>query len=315
MARTKLMKVSSALGMCGILAAGVGCGSNANTNAPDASAMRRANAIPALRRSASDRRADSVKMVAIRNVVNDMVKDVKDHPTEWFGDRKHRTRDGFCKGLTRLIRKHISRTEPTLGFKRSDAERDRVAMTYASAAGCGTRSGRASIYAPAVFVPALKVSRAVPQGDADMFVDANWSGAALDRLAIYGDDMLFGRVGAHDYEQGLPAIDDAVFVEGANQMGSLIASPPVTGGDGAGEGGGGDGLPMMSIYFMPPWASAGIAGCISGVAGDVGDIVLGARLGFAMWGPLGGIGGAIAVTGEACAFGGGAALLTYFWMK
>lgn len=312
MARSKLMRLSSALGMCGILVTGAACGSNPNTNAPDAAALRQASAMPALQRSASDRRADSVKLAAIHSVVNGMMQDVKDHPNDWFGDRKHRTRDSFCRGLTRLIRKHIARTEPALGIKRTNAERDRVAMAYASAGGCGTRSGKASIYAPVAFASALRVAPTVHQDDAQAFIEANWNGEAVTRLAIYGDDMLFGRVGAHDYRAGLSALDDAVFVEGARQMESVITNPPVTGG---GDGDGGDGLPMMSIYFLPPWASAGIGGCIGGVGGQVSDIVLGARLGFAMWGPLGAVGAAVAVTGEACAFGAGAALLTYFWLK
>jgi hypothetical protein len=243
--------------------------------------------------------------------MNDMVKDAQQHPNDWFGDRKHRTRDSFCKGLTRLIRKHISRTEPALGITRTNAERDRIALEYASAGGCGTRSGRASLYAPVAFVPPLKVAPMARQDDADAFVNANWTGEGVTRLAIYGDDVQFGRVGSHDYEAGLSAIDDAVFVEGKNQLSALLASPPMTGG---GDDGGGD-LPITSIYFLPPWANAGIAGCIGNVGGSVSDIVLGARLGFSMWGPLGAIGAAVAVTGEACAFGGAAAILSYFWIK
>jgi hypothetical protein len=282
---------------------GAACGSNSNTNAPDAAALRQASTMPDLRRSASDRRADSVKMAAIHSVVNGMIQDVKEHPNDWFGDRKHRTRDSFCRGLTRLIRKHIVRTEPALGITRTNAERDRAAMAYASAGGCGTRSGRASIYGPVAFAPAAPaLAPPARQDDVDAFIAANWNGEGVTRLAIYGDDMLFGRVGAHDYRAGLSPIDDAVFVEGAAQMESVINNPPVTGG---GDDGG-DGLPIMSIYFLPPWASAGIGGCIGGVGGQVSDIVQGARLGFAIWGPLGAVGVAAAVTGEACAFGAGA---------
>jgi hypothetical protein len=215
---------------------------------------------------------------------------------QWFGARKNRTQASICRGLERLIAKHLVTYEQAKHRSRTPAARAARAAEIVRGSGCG-QPAPMMMFGSAM---ALRVAAPPPMPDeVDDWFAANWH-----------EDFWTGRVNAwadagimfiDPYISGMTDYEVAKFQ--SVQCAAMYAVNDIANTEGES---------MMMMYFIPGWMKAALAGCAATVITSIPEIVTGAKLGFALGGGPGGAAlAATAVAGEMCIYGAVAGYVGY----
>lgn len=229
----------------------------------------------------------------IRKIVQETTRDGKGNAAKWFGDRKHRTPESVCNGITRLIAKHMVTYEDAKQRRRSDAERLSAAGRIVQATGCG-RLRQMSMFRSPSLVAALNPVAAPDEVDDWLSVNwhpSSWAGAVQNFIDNGGGSIDPYTPGMTEFEV---ANLETVYCSQSYTIEELTAS--------GGGGGGGDGEDPMMMYYWPAWAKAALVGCGASVIGNIPEIAEGVRVG-AFWGPGAAVAAGVAVAAEYCLYG------------
>jgi hypothetical protein len=237
----------------------------------------------------------------LRSVVMDAARDGIKNAKYWFGERKQRTPESVCRGLERLLTKHLAKYDAAKGRQRTPAELTAEAALIVEEIRCGMAAPMSMFGRPLAMMAPLAVPDSMDDWLAENFRQESWS-MAVENHALNGGGSISG------YTGGMTEFEVANFDAVACAQRDAIADLTVV----EAETGGGSGEDPMMMYFMPMWAKMALGGCAGNVIVNVASIVEGAKLGAALFGgPGGAVAGAVLVAAEHCAFGAVAGYVAY----
>lgn len=233
----------------------------------------------------------------IHTIVVAATRDGIDNADRWFGAKKDRNRESVCRGLERLIAKHLVTYEEAKHTPRTASARAAKAAEIVRTTGCGQPTPM-MVFGSAL---ALRVASPLPMPDeVDDWFAANWhEDFWTGRVTAWADN---GIIFIEPYTSGMTDYEISKFQ--ATQCAAMQAMNDIAYTEG-------ESLTMM-MYFLPGWAKAALGGCAANVVTSIPEIISGARAGFVV---LGGPGGAAmaatAIVAETCIYGAVAGYLGY----
>jgi hypothetical protein len=231
----------------------------------------------------------------IRTVAMAAARDGIDNADQWFGDRAHRNRASVCRGIERILARHMATYDEAKHRSRSAADRLAESSEIVRAVGCGKPAAMTLFGRPVALSPAAAL--ALPDS-VDDWLAANWHPDFWSQRVSQWADR--GVMFIEPYDEGMTEFELANF-QGVQCAGlDVVSDLSMSEGDG-----------FMAMYFWPSWTRAALIGCGTNVVVNIPDLVTGGRLGFALAGPWGAAGAAAAVAAEHCIYGAIAGYLAY----
>ena len=232
----------------------------------------------------------------MRTIVVAATRDGIDNADQWFGP-KHRNPQSVCRGLERLIAKHLVTFEQAKHIARTPTARAAKAAEIVRSTRCGQPTPMMAFGS----AMALRAASPLPMPDeTDDWFAANWHEDFWNqRVTAWADN---GIIFIEPYTSGMTDYEISQFQ--ATQCAAMDAMNDIAYSEG-------ESLTMM-MYFLPGWAKAALGGCAANVVTSIPEIIGGARAGFVV---LGGPGGAVlsatAIVAETCAYGAVAGYIGY----
>lgn len=238
-----------------------------------------------------------------RGSMTSAAQDAIQNQDKWFGARGHRTVQSVCRGLVALMSKHTAEADTQLGMSPTPAEKKARIAAYLAGTPCA-QAGVLSVFASMPEAVTASTAASGATDDGTDYMEANYhNDLVTSALDSYSDDLLAGGGYSYTpYESGMSDIDVQVFEATAAQQNDNLVTY-----NGQEQETYGDGLPGLatpySVFMLPGWAKAMLAGCTAAVIGDGSGVLAAGAAGFLVGGPWGAAGGALGRATKDCGWG------------